>query len=123
MSPRRTPPRPKINEADLQANVVDLAHLLGWTVAHFRSARRRSEDGYARWETPVQYDGAGFPDLVLARDRVIFAELKGDRGRVDPKQEAWLDKLRVAGAEVYLWYPEDWLTGTIEAVLTRSDRQ
>jgi hypothetical protein len=29
----------KVTEADFQAAVIDLAHVLGWTAAHFRPAR------------------------------------------------------------------------------------
>ena len=68
-------------------------------------------------------DGAGWPDLVLVRPpRIIFAELKNDRGEVRPAQLEWLDVLRLLPyAEVYLWRPSDWdavvetLTGTRRA--------
>ena len=60
-----------MTEADLQQAVIECARTLGWMVAHFRPALRQS----GRWSTPVQADGKGFPDLVLARaGRVIFAE-------------------------------------------------
>jgi hypothetical protein len=60
---------------------------------------------------------SGFPDLCLVRDRVVFAELKGERTRVTREQERWLDALDAAGAEVYLWRPADW--AEIERVLGR----
>jgi VRR-NUC domain len=50
---------------------------------------------------------AGFPDLTLWRERVVFAELKTERGRVTRDQWAVLDGLRAAGAEVYVWRPSD----------------
>jgi hypothetical protein len=53
---------------------------------------------------------AGLPDLILCKPpRLIFAELKSERGRVRAEQQAWLDALRqCAGVEVYLWRPSDW---------------
>jgi hypothetical protein len=83
--------------------VIDYAHYRHWTVAHFRPAR--TGDG---WATAVQADGAGFPDLVLVRDRVVFAELKaGRRPILSPAQDRWLDALTTADAETYVWVPAD----------------
>jgi hypothetical protein len=76
------------SEADLQAMLVRAAMLRGWMVAHFRPAP--SSRG---WRTPVE-GNAGFPDLVLARDGVVFAwELKGQGGRPTLEQTAWLGAL------------------------------
>jgi len=90
-------------EADLQRTIVDAAQTLGWRVAHFRPAQN-SQGG---WRTPVAYDGAGFPDLVLVRDRLIIAELKSDKGRVSVAQQEWLDMFRAAGVETYVWRPNN----------------
>jgi endogenous inhibitor of DNA gyrase (YacG/DUF329 family) len=103
-----------MKEATLQKAVIDHAHLLRWHVAHFRPARIRND----RWATPVVADGAGFPDLVLARDdRLIFAELKSQFGVVGPRQKEWLERLRKGPAEVYVWGPQEWKDGTIESIL------
>jgi hypothetical protein len=52
---------------------------------------------------------AGYPDLTLWRDdRLIFAELKRENGRLSPAQEAVLADLRKTNAEVYVWRPSDW---------------
>lgn len=54
---------------------------------------------------------AGFPDRVLVKDRVIFAELKREKrvsSPVGPEQVMWLDRLAKGGAEVYVWRPSDW---------------
>lgn len=106
------------DEAQFQLAVIDLARVLRWCVAHFRPALRKS----GRWSTPVAADGAGFPDLVLVRDRVIFAEIKGDKGRVSPAQDAWASALEHAGAEHYVWFPTAWYCGTIESTLRRDSR-
>jgi hypothetical protein len=90
-------------ERDFQSAVIEAARALGWTVAHFRPART----GHG-WRTPVQADGKGFPDLCLVRDRVLFVELKRDKGKLTREQAAWVTKLRWAGAEVYVWRPDDW---------------
>ena len=50
---------------------------------------------------------SGFPDRVLIRDRLIFAELKRDKGKPTEAQKEWLNGLASAGAEVYLWRPSD----------------
>ena len=102
-----------VREADFQQAVAEFAQLVGWRVAHFRPARNHR----GRHMTPVAYDGVGWPDLVLVRDRLIVAELKTKQGRVTDQQQAWLDALAAAGVETYLWRPDDW--PDIEAVLTR----
>lgn len=92
-------------ERQFQQQVIELAQLLGYRVAHFRPALRQS----GRWATPVAANGAGFPDLVLVgRGRVIFVELKSERGRLTPAQSEWRDALIAAHAEWYCWRPSDW---------------
>ena len=106
-----------MTERDLQSAVIDLAHLFGWTIAHFRPAR--TEQG---WRTPVEADGAGFPDLFCVRgDRALAAELKSNRGKATDEQSAWLAALSAAGIPTYLWRPQDWLSGDIEQVLRRPE--
>ena len=88
-----------MRESEFQGIVIDMAHLYGWRVAHFRSVR--TPPGY---RTPVAADGAGFPDLVLAkRGELIFAELKTERGRMSDAQREWIKLL--PGAVV--WRPRD----------------
>lgn len=99
-----------VTESGFQDAVIQFARTIGWTVAHFRPAR--TNHGH---RTAVQADGAGFPDLVLVRERVIFAELKAEGGRLSRQQDGWLQALGEAGAEVYEWRPSQW--PTIEAVL------
>lgn len=92
------------SESDFQKQVIQLARLYKWRAAHFRAAMNRR----GQWQTPVQADGAGFPDLVLVRDRVIWAELKSEKGKLSPEQEQWIARLKAAGQEVYVWRPKDW---------------
>lgn len=93
----------KLSEAAFQKQVIDLAHLHRWRVAHFRPART-TVAGRETWRTAVSADGAGFPDLVLARNGVVlFRELKSDKGKASEDQLAWL--LAVGGE---IWRPSDW---------------
>jgi hypothetical protein len=94
----------KTPEADFQRAIIQLAQLKGWRVAHFRKA----QNGKGQWRTPVAADGKGFPDLVLVRDRVIFAELKTDRGTLTPDQTEWQHALARAGAIAAVWRPREW---------------
>ena len=101
---------PALTEADFQRSVIELAQRLGWLVAHFRPAQVGG-----RWQTAVQGDGAGFPDLCMVRgERLILAELKAEKGRIRPEQRKWLDALQVVHdapvscVESYVWRPSDW---------------
>lgn len=106
MTAPRSLPLPHISERDFQSQVIDLAHLYRWRVAHFRPAQTRS----GRWVTPVQADGAGFPDLVMVRGhRMVAAELKSDKGRTSESQLDWLAAFgHVPGIEACVWRPGDW---------------
>jgi hypothetical protein len=91
-------------ERDWQNQVISIAHIFKWRVAHFRALKTKHG-----WKTPVQADGAGFPDLVLVRERVVWAELKrDDRGsKLRPDQVVWQQCLELAGCEFYVWRPSD----------------
>jgi len=93
-----------VSEAAFLTQVIDLAQALHWRAHHVRPAW--SKKG---WRTPIQGD-PGFPDLVLVRPpRVIFAELKSERGRLSDEQEIWIDWLEKCHlGEIYIWKPSDW---------------
>ena len=112
-----------LTEEQFQQQVIDLAHLCGWKVAHFRSIRIQRKDGSVYYATPVQADGARFPDLIMGKEgrRNIAAEVKIQTGRVakgkfDKKgrwvmgQDEWLELLGQGGADSYLWRPSDFDT-------------
>lgn len=109
------PVTPATPEKDWQRDVIRLAQTLGWRVAHFRAVKTPTG-----WRTPVQADGAGFPDLCLVRDRVVFAELKNERGKVRPEQAEWLAALEASGVEAYVWRPDD--LDNVMAVLLHRER-
>jgi VRR-NUC domain len=81
-----------VSEQEWQTQVVRLARLLGWRHFHPFNSRRSP---------------SGFPDLCLVRDRVVFAELKTERGKPSAEQAHWIEALEAAGAEVYVWRPSD----------------
>jgi len=80
-----------ISEKEFTRQVIQLARTFQYAVYHtFMS--KWSEKGY--------------PDCCFAKPgRLIFAELKSEAGKVSEKQQEWLDILRAAGAETYLWKP------------------
>jgi hypothetical protein len=92
---------PILREKVWQDRVVALALVGGWKTYHtYRSER----------------SDRGFPDLVIIRERVIFAELKTNTGTCSNEQAGWLWLLKNAGLETYLWRPRD--EAKVEAVLT-----
>lgn len=106
MGLRRRRQRP---EEAFQRQVIQLAKLLGWRVAHFRTVAIAKPDGSVRYATPVQADGAGFPDLILIKGRrLVVWELKIPPNTVTPEQIEWLLAFRAAGAQAGVMTPEDW---------------
>lgn len=104
-----------MSESEFQQRVIVLAHAHGWRVAAFRKVRVQRKNGSVYYETPVQADGKGWPDLALVRgERLIFAELKVGYNKPEPEQAQWLSDLTRA-AEVYVWKPKD--MDEIESVL------
>ena len=98
-------------EKDFQARVIHLARINGWRVYHVPDSRRATM--------------AGFPDLTLwhvRMQRLAFAELKRENGRLSDAQEEVLAELREVSKaipfEIYFWKPSDW--DDIEAVLGRN---
>lgn len=99
------------NETEFLVMVTQLAEIYGWKWAHFRVARTK----YG-WATAVSGPlGAGFPDLVLTREkdgRMLMVELKTDTGRLSDDQSVVLGYLqgvarRHGWLEVHTWRPRD----------------
>lgn len=69
---------PYLTEREMQDAIRTAALRYGWAFYHTHDSRR--SDG-------------GFPDCVCVKDgRVLVFELKRQRGRVGPKQQAWIDQ-------------------------------
>jgi len=86
----------KLTERQFQKQIVDLAQMLGWRVYYVPDSRRSP---------------AGFPDIVLLkRGRLIFAELKTEKGRLRSRQKEWLNDLKTLGQGVkaFCWRPSNW---------------
>jgi hypothetical protein len=98
-SPARAALDATISEKDFSQTVVDYAHKRGWLAYHsYRSTR--SEYGYPDW-------------TFVRADRLIFAELKTERGRLSATQRVWLFALaamaeHALGVGVYIWRPSSW---------------
>lgn len=82
--------RNNVSEKQFQSHLVMYAKNRGWMVYHTYDSRRCEP---------------GFPDLVLVRDRVLYRELKSEKGRVTPAQKAWGEALVAAGADFAIWRP------------------
>jgi len=92
-----------VREADFAVQIEHLLDLFGWMWTHFEPAVRQS----GRWATPLRGD-KGLPDYVaVRRGRLLFIEIKGTGGRLTLGQSAWLEQLRHAGAETFVWWPDD----------------
>lgn len=88
-----TLPLADLSEKQWQAQVVDLARLLGWHRPMHIFDSRRSEPGW--------------PDLALVRDRLILVELKREKGRLTAAQKRWIGWLLEANVETYVARPAD----------------
>jgi hypothetical protein len=92
-----------VSERRFQETVIELAEWRGWRVFH-------------PWSSI--HSAAGYPDLTLVRQgRLVFAELKSEKGKVTPEQERWMAALSgVPAVDVFVWRPSDW--AEIEEVLS-----
>ena len=83
-------PLAEMTEKEWSRSVYELAEMLGWH----------------RYHTFLpKYSAAGYPDETLVRERVVFLELKTEKGKLSPAQREWLGWLRDTGAEVYVARP------------------
>ena len=91
-------------ERELRQCVVDTARLFGWLVY---------------WTHRSEHSPAGFPDLVLLRERsILWVELKRDeRDHLRREQQQWADRLIAAGQDWRRWTWTTWHSGEIERAL------
>ena len=98
-----------MSEAALSRAAVALAEQTGWRVFTIRNTKAAGLRSHS---------AEGFPDLLMLKGhRLIAAELKSRRGKATDAQHAWLKAFAEADAETYVWMPEHWSNGAIEAVL------
>lgn len=87
-------PSLEISEKNFEQLVKEAARVNNWLYYH-------------TWRSI--HSPAGFPDCVMVRDdRLIFAELKTEKGKLMPAQQQWLEALAETEVEVFLWRPSDW---------------
>ncbi len=81
-----------ITEKEFQRQVLDVARIYGWRVYH---------PMLSKWSE------RGFPDLTMIRPpRVVFAELKSDKGKLSIHQDEWAELLLdCPGVEYHVWRP------------------
>ena len=140
---KRRPVTPQMSESALLDAVLALAKLRGWRAHHCRAALTakgwrtpvQGDAGFVdlvlarRTAAPLQITPMRFTGGVtwvpsspaapgtpadLGAVRLLFVELKSDRGRVSPEQQAWLDALSPYSC---VWRPADLRNGTIERAL------
>lgn len=109
-----------MTEKELQRRVLRMAKEFGWRVFHPKAAPTRGRGG--RYLT--HFDGdAGFPDCVFVRDgRILFVELKAEKGQISDGQSGWLHELRLVErrcgyVRVEVWRPQDWDSGLVGGML------
>lgn len=98
------------DEERLLEQLVQLAPRCGWALMHVSDSRKE-----VRWREGAEVRSAlvgdvlarGFPDLVLARETIIYRELKSDIGTLDAHQKWWMKRLELAGQDVDVWRPRD----------------
>ena len=94
---------PPGGEASFQRAVVEYARYCGWKVFWTYNSRHSPPDDL---------------DLRMVRPpRVVFAELKTDKGKLTPGQAETIELLKQTPVEVHLWRPSMW--PEIERVLAR----
>ena len=75
-----------MTEDELLQAITEAATLYGWRWTHTRRSDKAQIMGHA-----------GVPDLLLVREgRVLFFELKSEKGITTPDQRTWLDRLSLA---------------------------
>jgi hypothetical protein len=90
-----------MNETEWQKQVLKSAHSLGWHSMHIGRTGKHQAVG-AKGTL-----GTGWPDLVLVKGgRILFVELKADKGTVTQEQKDVLMLLQNVG-QCFIWRPSD----------------
>ena len=95
-----------MTEKEWQSQVVTIAKAAGWHVIHHFDSRRTQ---------------GGVPDLWLMKPpRMIFAELKTEKGKLQDDQRDTLLMIMDCGVEATLWRPSH--INEVERVLIHGER-
>ena len=88
---------PAITEKQFTQQVIQLLRLCGFNLV------------YHTWNS--MHSERGFPDIFALRvrdKRLLFAELKSEKGKLTYEQARWSEALKAMGCEIYEWRPSDW---------------
>lgn len=100
-------PLPAQSEKSWQADVEQLARILGWRTFHVNQVARCPDCGSRAVARAIP---PGWPDLVLVKPNrhILFVELKSDTGKTTPEQDGWLDAIMAARhGRSTVWRPKD----------------
>ena len=97
-----------LSEEQLRRLAVEAAQNRGWLVDYHdtNAPTYQSINGIRRKLRSMGVPGR--PDLILIRERVVWVELKTNKGRLTEYQKAFRDALVNAGQEYHLIRPRDW---------------
>lgn len=105
-----------MTEEELLWGTMSMAVPLGWEVFHTWDSRSTLREAKVALARGINW--SGFPDLCLLRvPRLVVMELKSQKGRIDPRQQMWIDGLVSCGIEAGIYRPTQWFDGTIERLL------
>lgn len=91
------------------AAVVRYARLMGWNAWHDQATNAPRACRTCKTPLRLPRNEAGFLDLLLTRrPRVVWVELKSERGKLTDEQRERIEELRACGQEVFLWKPSHW---------------
>jgi hypothetical protein len=109
-----------MNHEELVKGIADLLRLRGYKTAGFRAVCIQRPDGSTHHETPVRFEGKGWPDLIALHKtsgRRLAIEVKVGHDTLKPEQKDWLELMDRCGFEAYCWNDKDWWDGTIERLI------
>ena len=100
-------PMLRVTEKEFQRTVIEYAHALGYKVYHqIDMGYKDPKTGVKRFSRRV---GPGYPDLtIVGHNRILFAELKSEKGGTKKGQVEWAVAIKEAGGAYYLWRPSNW---------------
>jgi len=98
-----------VKEGVFQSQVIAMAERFGWKVWHVPAPMvwRAKEQ---KWVPSPQ--GAGLPDLIMLHDdppRLVFMELKAERGKLTEKQTDFLQRAKDVADAQGPWYADEGL--------------
>ncbi len=85
-----------MTEKEFMVEIIHHARIFGWLVYHTHDSRHSAK---------------GYPDLTLCHSklkRILFMEVKTERGKVGAAQYEWLDAINAAGGTARVVRPSDW---------------